>query len=159
MLDLIEKVKLVQGVRPTTMGAADSGDWVTMKNAHTVWAIISADSATTSITITPKLASSFAGTGSSAITGGAKFWVNTNTSQLDRLTASTRSTAYTLANNTNCAMIVVKYDPANAASSNTHFSIDVSTCAAANVGRYSVIYAIEPRYAGYQQTIATTSST
>lgn len=159
MFDLVEKVKLVQGVRPTTMGAADSGDWVSMKNAHTVWAIISVDSATTSITITPKLASAYAGTGSTEITGGAKFWINTNTSQLDRLVASTRSTAYTLANNTNGAMIVVKYDPTQAASSNTHFSIDVSTAGAACAGRYSVVYALEPRYGGANQFIATTSST
>jgi len=159
MFDLVEGAKIIQGVRPTTMGAADTGDYISMENAHTVWAIISVDGATTEITMTPKLASAYAGTGSSAITGGAKFWVNTNTSQLDRLTATTHTTAYTLSDNANGAMVVCRYDPAAAASSNTHFTIDVSTATAANAGRYSVVYVLEPRYGGYRATIATTSST
>ena len=153
MLDLIEKVKLVQAIPATTGTVADVlGDYISMKNAHAVWAILSIDSPTTFI-VTPEVAEAYAGTNSTNITGGAKFWVNLNTTQLDRLTASTRSTALggETANN---AMVVVRFDPSAAHSSQTHFAVNVNT-----TGYVSAVYAIETRYGGYQQTVATTSST
>jgi len=161
MLDLVEGAKIIQAVKPTTQGSAtvNSGDYISMKNAHAVWTIINVDSATTSVTFTPKNASAYAGTGAAAVDGGCKFWVNTNTTNLDRIAATTYSPAYTLANNANAALVVCRYDPANAPSSHPYFSMTASSAGTAAAGRMAMTYIVEPRYAGYQQTIATTSST
>lgn len=153
MLDLIEKVKLVQAIPPSTGTAgANTGDWISMKNAHAVWAIVSLETPTTFL-LTPHVSESYAGANSTNISGGAKFWVNLNTTQLDRLTATTDTTALD-STSANCAMVVVRFDPSAAHSSQTHFAVEVVSSAIP-----SAIYAIETRYGGYQQTVATTSST
>jgi len=161
MLDLVEGAKVIQAQFPTTSGATalNAGDYINMRDAHTVWTIISVDSATTDITFTPNTASAYAGTGTSAITGGAKFWVNTNTTNLDRMTATTYTTAYTLSDNANSALIVCRYDPAAAPSSHPYFAMIGSTAGTADAGRLSMVYIVESRYPGYQQVISTTSST
>lgn len=160
MLDLVEGAKIIQAIRPTTRGAVSvTGDWVSMRNAHAVWTVISVDSATTEIVFTPKNASAYAGTGAAAVDGGCKFWVNTNTTNLDRVAATTYTTAYTLADNAVGALVVCRYDPANAPSSHPYFSMTGSTAGTADVGRMSMLYIVESRYPGYQQVISTTSST
>ena len=156
MLDLIEQVKPVQAIIPATgIGADKNGDWISMKDAHTVWAIatISAAAPSTFI-ITPRVSESYAGANSTAIRGGAKFWVNLNTTQLDRLTATSNTTRQASSSIGNCSMVVVRFNPAAEASSKTHFSLRVNSSCKVNA-----LYFIEPRYAGYRQTIATTSST
>jgi hypothetical protein len=159
MLDLVEGAKIVQALAPTTQGAADDGDYVTMKDAHTVWTIINVSAATTDVTFTPKNASAYAGTGAAAVDGGCKFWVNTNTTNLDRMTASTASTAYTLSDNATKALVVCRYDPSNAPSSHPYFAMTCSTAGTAAAGTVAMTYVMESRFGGYQQVIATTSST
>jgi len=159
MLDLVEGAKIIQGRSPTTQGASDDGDWINMENAHAVWTVINVKAATTQVVITPKTASAYAGTGSSAIDGGAVFWANTNTTQLDRMSKSTASTAYTLSDNANSALVVVRYDPSAAPTSHPYFSVTFSTAGAAAAGTVAMTYILETRYGGAQQTIATTSST
>ena len=159
MLDLVEGAKIIQALAPTTQGAADDGDYISMKDAHAVWTVINVSAATTSVTFTPKNASTYAGTGAAAVDGGCKFWANTNTTSLDRMTASTNSTAYTLTDNANKALVVCRYDPSNAPSSHECFSMTCSTAGAAAAGTVAMTYILETRYGGYQQIIATTSST
>ena len=158
MIDLVEGMKIVQGVAPTTMGASDDGDWINMENAHTVWAVVNIRKPTSEVTLTPKTASAYAGTGSSAITGGAKFWINNNTA-LDRLTASTATTAAACSATTNNVQMICRYDPAAAPSSHPYFSVTFSTAGGAATGTVGVTYLMASRYPGYQQIIATTSST
>lgn len=158
MIDLVEGMKIVQGLAPTTQGANDDGDYINMENAHAVWTIINIIKPTTAITFTPKTASAYAGTGSSAISGGAKFWTNTNTA-LDRFTASTATTAVACAETTNPQMVVCRYDPAAAPSSHPYFTIIPSTDGGAATGTIAMTYLLDSRYPGYQQIIATTSST
>jgi len=158
-LDLVEGAKIVQALSPTTQGAADDGDYISMENAHAVWTIINVKAATTNVTFTPKSASAFAGTGAAAVDGGCRFWYNTNTTNLDRMTASTNSTAYTLTDNANSALVVCRYDPANAPSSHPYFAMICSTAGSAAAGTVAMTYILEPRYGGYQQTVGTTSST
>jgi hypothetical protein len=159
MLDIVEKNKIVQALAPTTQGADDDGDYISMANAHAVWTIINIKKPTNAITFTPKTASAYAGTGSSAITGGARFWTNTNTTQLDRIAVSTATTAIANAATTNSQLIVCRYDPAAAPSSHPYFAMIPSTAAGGATGTLSMTYILESRFAGYQAFVATTSST
>ena len=160
MLDLVEGAKIVQALAPTTVGAAHDGDYISMKNAHAVWTIVSLNDGTSAVTLTPKTASAYAGTGAAAVDGGCQIWYNVNTTQLDRMTKSANTTAYEMpASATLNSMAVIRYDPANAPSSHPYFAVTCSTAGAAATGRMSMYYIVEPRYAGYRASIATTSST
>ena len=161
MLDLVEGAKIIQARFPTTSGTAalNSGDYIKMQNAHAVWTIINVDSETTAITFTPKTASAYAGTGAAAVDGGCKIWYNTNTTNLDRMTASTATTAYTLTDCANAALVVIRYDPANAPTSHPYFAMTGSSAGTAAAGRLAMTYVVESRYPGYRQIISTTSST
>jgi hypothetical protein len=160
MLDLVEGTKIVSGIAPTTQGSATvKMDYVSMKDAHTVWAVINIKDHTSGPTVTPYVASAYAGTGSSAITGGAQFWINNNTTNLDRMTVSTATTALAFSDAATDGLMVVRYDPSASASSNSYFCIGLSTAGAAKAGTVSAEYYLETRYGGYQQVIATTSST
>ena len=158
-MNFAEDFKVVQAYVSTAWGAANNGDYINMENAHAIHVIVNTKGLTTDCTFTPELASDYAGTGSSAITGGAQFWYDADTATVDRLTKSTASTAYTLTGSANNSMVVVRYDPAQAASSNTHFTIGFSSKGTAGVGTLEATYIIESRYKGYQAVVATTSST
>ena len=159
MLDLVEGAKIIQALCPTTQGSADDGDYVNMENAHAVWTIINIRKPTNAITFTPKTASAYAGTGAAAVDGGCKFWINTGTTTLDRMTASTATTALACSATTDAQMIVCRYDPANAPTSHPYFSVIPSTFATSGTGTIAMTYILDSRYPGYQQIVSTTSST
>jgi hypothetical protein len=92
MIDLVEGMKVVSALAPTTQGA-NGTDYIEMKNAHVIWTLVSVKDHTSGLTVTPQVASDVAGTGVTAVSGGAKFWINNNTTNLDRMAASTNSTA------------------------------------------------------------------
>ena len=92
MLDLVEGAKIIQALVPTTVGANYDGDYISMKNAHAVWTIVSLNDGTSEVTLTPKTASAYAGTGAAAVDGGCQIWYNVNTTNLDRMTKSTATT-------------------------------------------------------------------
>jgi hypothetical protein len=160
MLDLVEGAKIINALAPTTQGAATvKADYVKMENANTVWAIVNVKTHTSGPTVTPYVASDVAGTGVTAVGGGAKFWVNNNTTQLDRMVASTAVTAQAFTDAATDGLMVVRYDPTEAASSNDCFAIGLTTAGGAADGTVSVTYILDSRYKGYQQVIATTATT
>jgi hypothetical protein len=159
-MNLAEDYKVVSGYCSTLWADPDNADWIEMKNANAVWAIVHAVNLTTALTLTPYIADNVAGTGSSAISKGAKFWYDNNCGTLDRLTASTNSTALALADSTAVQLAVMRYDPAAvSASSKDCFKLGGSSQTAAGTGTVNIVYIIEPRYKGDQAIIATTSST
>jgi hypothetical protein len=162
MLDLIEGAKIINGIVPTTATAAAGSvhaDWINMENMHKVWTIINWSGGDSGPDIYFKTSKNYAGAGSSTA-ASAKWWIQTasTASPLDRMTRSTAtsyvaraelgilSTAYT---------IVGMFDPASAPSSHPYLSVQFTSRA----GKISATYICEPRYAGSQQFIATTSST
>ena len=167
MFDLVEGSKIVMGRAPTTaMAASAKCDYVEMKNAHSIWAVVYGGNHACGQTITPYIATDCSSGGVTAITGGAQFWISSTAAAaaFDRMTASTNSTAASFTTNATDKLMVVRYDPAHAAtvgSSFTHYTLGMSTkgAGAGAVGTESVVYHIESRYPGYQQIIATTSST
>jgi len=151
MFDLVEGSKVVVGLAASTMGIAKGNcDWINMENMHTIWTVVTFKG-TSGPVITPMVAEDYTGTSSSS--GEATVWTNYDTTTLDRWTKSTALFA-TLEDGNQCAAIL-RFDPASAASTNKFFSVHRSSC----VGPLSVTYIAQPRYGGYQQFIATTSST
>jgi hypothetical protein len=151
MLDLAEGAKVVCHMSTTAAGA--NGDWINMENMHAIW-VLATFEGTSGPVLHTQVAEDYAGTSSSSETAAIQLWTNYNTTTLDRWTKSTA--LFATFDDTNEGAVLMRFDPASvAASSNTHMSVAYSS----KVGPLSITYIAEPRYAGYQQTIATTSST
>jgi len=153
MLDLVEGAKIICGVQPTT-GTASSAlysDWINCENYHRVWAICTRGTGTGADTkeFSANVAESYAGASAQKI--AATYWNSTQLA-LDRLMKSTNTTG--ALSGTTGGMVVILYDPSVADSSDKYFAVGMTSA-----GPYSVTYICEPRYAGYQATLGTTSST
>ena len=150
MLDLIEGSKIVVGLSPTTANVT-SADWINTENMHTVWAIVTKSVGAGSASFfSAQVGESYAG--ASASTPTATYWATSGLNNLDRLRASTQSTGLTAASSK--GMVVIKYDPSVSDTSDHYFSVSMTSGL-----DVAVTYICEPRYGGYQQFIATTSST
>lgn len=88
---LVDQAKIVTGLAPTTPSSS-TPDYVSLKGAERLTAIIIADNATTvtGSAITLKQATAVAGTGEKAL-AFAKVWANTDTGAGDVLTETTVS--------------------------------------------------------------------
>ena len=153
MLDLIEGAKVVVG-KASTGGdiAAGSGDFISMKNMHRVWAIATF-SGTSGPVMNTEVAETYAGASASSVES-ASIWTCLNSSTLDRWTKSTALGTATF-DDTNDGAIAFCFDPTVADTSDSYFSLAHTS----GVGALHITYIAEPRYGGYQQFIATTSST
>jgi hypothetical protein len=154
MLDLVEGAKIINALPATTQATTGVyADWVNTENMHVVWAICTFDGGTTAPAFTASVGEDYTGTSSSS--GVATYYTNLTSTTLDRWTKSTATTGLTMTDAAVEQAMAIRYDPATAASSNKFFSVYCSSCD----GPISVTYIAEPRYAGSQQFIATTSST
>lgn len=160
MFDLLNNFQIVAGVPPTTGNGAATGDYIAMENAHAIWSIITFDRPTAgACAITHEVASDYAGTGSSAVADGVYHWATTDYVAKEYLTPKTSlAYAYTLPASTGKAIVVSRFDPAEAASSNTHYCVKLGTLGSAN-DSFAATYLIEHRYPQLRKVLATTSST
>ena len=149
MLDLVEGAKIIVGLTPTTANVT-SADWINTENMHSVWAIVTKSLGAGSASFfSAQVGETYAG--ASASTPTATYWKSSGLS-LDRLWASTNTTGLTAASSR--GMVVIKYDPSVSDTSDKYFSVNMTSGL-----DVAVTYICEPRYGGYQQFIATTSST
>ena len=166
MIDLLHKFSIVNAVPATTGNGAEAGDYVSMKDAHAIWTIMTFKRPTAgACAITHEVASDFAGTGSSAVSTGVQHWASTETMLAGGEYLTPRTTlayAYTLPSSTGIALVVSRFDPsvisANSGSSNTHYCVKLGTLGTGN-DAFSATYFIENRYSGIRKVLATTSST
>ena len=164
MIDLMQKFSAINALPPTTGNGAQSGDYISLKDAHAVWCIMQFDRPTAGgCAITHEVASDFAGTGSSAVSTGVNHWATTDAAAKEYLTPKTSlAYAYTLPSSTGKAMVISRFNPdciaTNSGSSNTHYAVKLGTLGSAN-DSFSAVYLIENRYSGLRKVLATTSST
>jgi len=153
MLDLIEGAKIIVGNMSTgsTGVAAGIVDVINMKDMHRIWAITTFTGSSGPVINTEVAETQAGGSNSSAAPAG--IWTNLTSTTLDRWTKSTALTVtFTNAIDGAAAML---FDPSVADTSDSFFTIAHTSY----VGALNVTYICEPRYQGYRQTIATTSST
>ena len=153
MLDIIEGAKVIVG-KASTGGsiAAGAGDYVSMKNMHRIWAIATF-SGTSGPVVNTRVAETYAGASASSAVS-ASIWTCKDSTTLDRWTKSTALGTATF-DDTNDGAIAFCFDPTVANTSDSYFTLGYTSC----VGALHITYIGEPRYGGYRQFIATTSST
>jgi hypothetical protein len=156
MFDLVEGTKVIKAISASTGTNADLvGDYINMENLHKVWVLINWDGGDTSPDIGFQLASDYAATGTSTA-ANAKWWVNTETTAHENWVRSTATSFIAKADlgvATTRYTVIGMFDPASAASSNTHVALHLT----ARNGCVAASYICEPRYKGVNQFIATTS--
>jgi hypothetical protein len=153
MLDLIEGAKVVVGLAST--GAtfiAGAADYISTKNMHRVWAIATFRGAE-GPTVNTRVAETYAGASASSVES-ASIWTCLDSSTLDRWTKSTALGTATF-DDTNDGAIAFCFDPTVANTSDSYFTLAHTS----GVGALHITYIGEPRYGGYRQFEATTSST
>jgi hypothetical protein len=109
---LPEEAKIVSMMVPATDAAGRTGAWVTLKNsmkAYLVWYITQGNAATIALTINQ--ASKVAGTGSKAITGLARWWVNVDVSLTDTLVRQADAVSFTTDAGVKNKIVVAEVDP------------------------------------------------
>lgn len=153
MFDLIEGKKVVTQQTSGGSVAAGNKEFVNMENMHYIWVLATFRGSSGPVLHT-QVAEDYAGTSSSSAANATQVWTCYDSTTLDRFTKSTA--LFVTFDDGNSGAAIMRFDPASVpASSNTHFGVYGSSY----VGALGISYIAEPRYAGSQQFIATTSST
>jgi len=138
--------------------AASTFDWINCEHAHALYCVVHVKRATAAPNyMVAYSARTYAGAGSSQLSTGINFWTNTHT--YDRFVAKTTSNSSTVtASATGWLTIVARLDTAALPSSHKYAAFALRS--SSQVGNlHSATYYLDARYKGYQQFLATTSST
>jgi len=140
-----EQTKIVQAIEPKTDAAGTTGDYISLKNAHKVTAIVhltQGNAATVEIGITE--AKAVAGTDAAAVTAAMNVWSNLDCAASDTLVKRTSAATYTTDAGVKHKQIIMEFDPSLLSSG---FDCIAVTTGASNVANLvSAQYFIETRY-------------
>ena len=163
-----EELKPITGTAVGVAGnAASTFDWINCKGAHTLYCVVNIKRATATFDyLLAYSGSDSAATGSSAISTGINYWYRKGT--MDRITKYTDSTygGHLQCVSSNIAagassgplMLIAALDLATVPTS--HPWVAFALKSSSQVGNlHYASYFLDSRYKGYQQFIATTSST
>jgi len=112
MLFLMEDLKCVVGVTPTTTNGAVTGDYISVKTLKEVWVRFSFTQAVSHQTIcSVKEATNVSAGSAAAISTVMPNWYTTDTGTTDALTKGTDAATVTLAAGTTNQVVLIKVDP------------------------------------------------
>ena len=141
-----ENCKIVEAI-PGQVGAAAAitGDWISLKNAHRAWAVISYNqNDANAITWRIDRATDVAGTGNVVSAQLHKIWSNLTPATSDLLVERTPAVNYASDAGVTDKMIIFEIDPADMGAFDC---IRVSSVTVIAVAQWlSAIYIIQPRY-------------
>ena len=159
---LPETYKIIQmAAAQESAGGTVTSDYISLKNAHKAWIIISFATAGNAETFTPLKATAVAPTNSTAITKEVKIWSNLATATSDTLVERTAATTYACDNGATSKLIIFEIDPADLGDllGVPYDCIAFSTTAlAANTDYLSALCILQMRY-GSQVSVSPSSIT
>lgn len=144
--NLPQVCKIVEAITPQA-GAAITGDYVSLKNAHKCWIVVhvnQANAATMAITI--EQATAVAPSGSKAITVVVPIWSNLDCAASDTLVERTAAVSYTTDAGVKQKIIIFEIDPATLELSGGFDCITVITAASNAANITSAVYYLWERY-------------
>jgi len=141
---LAENTKVVTAINPSA-GAAVTGDYVSLKNAHKCWIVIqSSGGNATAATFGVNEATAVAPTVAVAITALMPNWINNSTAVTDTLVKGADAATVTTDGLATPKLVVIEVDPALLSAG---FDCIAVTEGASNAGNItSAIYVIAERY-------------
>jgi len=146
-VSLPENYKIVEALMPQA-GAALTGDYVCLKNAHKCWVLVHINQANaTQVAITINQATAVAGTGTTPITVAVPIWVCESCVASDALTReAVDAIAYTTTVGTTHKIIVFEIDPATLNVAGGFDCITVITAASNAANITEAEYILAERY-------------
>ena len=149
-ISLPENFKIVAATAgPVTSNGAVTCDYVSLKNVHMAWIVVTMDQAVGHATaITPKQATAVAGTGVKVLSNSVPIWANEDVAASDTLVAQTAAANYSVTNDIKVKHVVFEIDPASLDMAN---DFDCLGCLVADSSQatdfVSINYFLQTRYA------------
>ena len=143
LLNIPQEVPLIEAITPQA-GAAITGDYISLKNAHRALVMVhinQANAATVAITI--EKATDVAATGTTPITTVVPIWANEDCAASDALVAQTAAVSFTTSAAVKHKLVVFQIDPETLGAFDC---ITVKTGASNAANITSAVYLLEPRY-------------
>ena len=147
MNSIPQALPLIEAIKPQA-GAAITGDYISLKNAHRAFVIVhvnQANAATMAISI--EQATAVVGTSTKAITNAVPIWANEDCVTSDTLVRQTDAVNFTTSEAVKDKLIVFQIDPETLDMANGFDCITVKTGASDAANITSAVYLLEPRYA------------
>jgi len=145
---LPENYKIVEAITPQA-GAAITGDYVSMKNAHRAFVLAHINqAAANTVAITIEQAQAVANTGSKAITVAVPIWADEDCAASDTLVRQTDAVAFTTSAAQKHKLVIFQIDAATLNDANGFDCITVKTGASSASNITSAMYVLETRYPG-----------
>lgn len=134
---------------PVTSNGGVTGDYVSLKNAHMAWILVTFDQAVGHATlVTPKQASAVAGTGVKALTTAVPIWANEDVAASDTLVAQTAALNYTVTNDIKVKQVLFQIDPAGLDLANDFDCIGLAIADSSQATNFvDATYFLQTRYA------------
>jgi len=141
---LPQNYKIVTAINPSA-GAAVTGDYVSLKNAHKCWVVIMSSGGNASAaTFGVNEATAVAPTGAVAITALMPNWINNSTAVTDTLVKGADAATVTTDGLATPKLIVIEVDPALLSAGFDCIAVTEGASNAANIT--SAVYIIAERY-------------
>ena len=147
MFNLPEFCKIVQAIQPGSTSDSITCDYVSLKNVHKAWIIVSLTQVTGHATgIDPMQATAVAGTGAKAFVKTLDIWANENVATSDALVKKTSAITYNVVDDVANKQVIFEIDPAKMDIANG-FDVLGCTVDGSGVANYaSIIYVLDVRY-------------
>lgn len=143
---LPENCKLIEALMPQA-GAALTGDYISLKNAHKAWVLVHINQANAAqVAITIEQATDVAGTGHVPITVAVPIWVCESSVASDALVRQAEAVAYTTTVGTTHKIVVFEIDPATLNVAGGFDCITVITAASNAANITEAEYLLASRY-------------
>lgn len=149
-ISLSENFKIVAATAgPVTSNGGVTCDYVSLKNVHKAWIVVTMDQAVGhATTITPKQATAVAGTGVKVLSTNVPIWANEDVAASDTLVAQTAAANYSVSADIKVKHVVFEIDAATLDMAN---SFDCIGCLVSDSSQatdfVNINYFLQERYA------------
>ena len=147
-IEIPEQLFPVLATPPITTSSAVVGDYISMKNAHTVYiTVVFTNAAAFANVLTLTQATAVAGTSAKAIANVVPIWSNEDIATSDTLVKQTSAVNYTLTADIKNKIVIFKVDAEKLDGANSFDCITVAVDASSEATNFmAMTYHIVPRY-------------
>ncbi len=144
---LTQDLKIVSGSPPVNSLNDVTGDYVSLKNAHMAWIVITFyQGQAYAHTVQPMKATAVLPVGATAITHDAPNWANNNVAASDTLVRGADATSYQLPATANDQMVIYQIDPMQLGETFDCMGCTIDGNAKWQGNKLSILYLVEMRY-------------
>jgi hypothetical protein len=140
---LTQNTHLVEGAPPATDAAGRTGDYVSLKNTHKAFIVVSiAQGNAATVALTPYQATAVAGTSEKVLANAVPIWANQDTATSDLLVRQTDAVNFTTSAALKNKMVIFEIDPAQLDADGGFDCLTIKTGASNAANITSILYVL-----------------